>query len=669
MCGIAGIAGPPGQPVSRELLERMTRTLSHRGPDGEGYFIDVPGGAGLGHRRLSIIDLEGGAQPLDNEDGSIQTVVNGEIYNFQGLRAELISRGHVMKTRSDCEVVAHGYEEWGTGIFEKIDGMFALAIWDARRRKLLLARDRIGKKPLYYALVGPGRSTLIFGSELAAVAAHPDLDRGVSPTAFAAYLSYECFPEALTAYAHARKLLPGTWLEHDAAQGSTSTQRFWSLRFQGAPSVPDIAEWGEDRIAGHLRDLIRDATEARLVADVPLGVFLSGGIDSSTVAAAMAELVPPREIKTFSITFDDPSFDEGPYARQVAAHLGTDHHEERLSPQAMIDILPEIADFMSEPIGDASIIPTFLLSRFARRTVKVALGGDGGDELFLGYPTFVADKLARQLDAVLSPRAAKTLGDGVGWAAKLLPVSRKNMSLDFKIKRFAQGLGYGPEVRHQAWMGSFLTSEMRELMTPAVAEIALRRDPYAIIDEIHATSGARDHWDALVAQYMRLYLTACVLVKVDRASMAASLEVRAPLLDTKVVEFAAALPGHLKIRKNVTKYILKKAVRPWIPAEIIDRPKKGFGIPIGEWLRGPLRSLAFDVLSPQRLKREGLVRPEVVTRLLEEHDRGVADHRKQLWTLLAFHLWLERFGPEGRNVDQRASSRAPAAASSVVLRF
>ncbi|MFO0729271.1 MAG: asparagine synthase (glutamine-hydrolyzing) [Myxococcota bacterium] len=669
MCGIAGIAGPPGQPIARELLERMTRTLSHRGPDGEGYFFDVPGGAALGHRRLSIIDLEGGAQPQCNEDGSVQTVVNGEIYNFQRLREELISRGHRMRTRSDCEVVAHGYEEWGTQVFEKIDGMFAAAIWDAKKRRLLLARDRMGKKPLYYALVGRDRRTLIFGSELSALAAHPDLDRGVSPTAFAAYLTYESFPESMTAYAEARKLLPGTWLEHDADRGITSTQQFWELRYGDAPSVPDISEWGEDRIAGHLRDLIRDATEARLISDVPLGVFLSGGIDSSTVAAAMAELVPPKEIKTFSITFDDPSFDEGPYARMVAQHLGTDHHEERLSPQVMIDILPTIADFMSEPIGDASVIPTYLLSRFARRTVTVALGGDGGDELFLGYPTFVADKMAQRLDALLPQTATRHLGDAMGWAARMLPVSRKNFSLDFKIKRFAQGLGYGPEARHQAWMGSFLTSEMREIMTPEVAAMALSRDPYMLLEELKLKSGARDHWDALMAQYMRFYLTACVLVKVDRASMAASLEVRAPLLDTKVVEFAAALPGHLKVRRNVTKYILKKAVRPWLPAEIIDRPKKGFGIPIADWLRGPLRSLAFDTLSPARLKREGLLRPEVVTRLLDEHDRGVADHRKQLWTLLAFHLWLERFGPEGRRIRGQTASHAPAHPSSVVLRM
>ncbi len=654
----------------------MTRTLSLRGPDGEGYFIDGEGGCGLGHRRLSIIDLAGGAQPLGTDDGRIQAVVNGEIYNFVELRHELMAKGHRFRTKSDSEVVIHGYREWGRDVFEKIDGMFAVALWDVDKRKLLLARDRMGKKPLYFALIGPRKDTLVFGSELRALAAHPALDRHIDPIALAAYLTYEAFPENLAIYGAAAKLLPAHVLEYDREAGRISTHEFWHMRFGGggdrAPSVPDFTEWSEDKIAGHLRDTIRDAVEARLVSDVPLGVFLSGGIDSSVVAAAMTELVPPSEVKTFSITFEDPSFDEGPYARQVAKHLGTDHHEQRLSPQAMIDILPTIAEYQSEPIGDASIIPTYLLSKFARQSVTVALGGDGGDELFLGYPTFVADKYAQSLDRLLPSTYQRALGRGISQAAKLLPVSRKNMSLDFKVKRFAQGLGYGRGTRHQAWMGSFLPSEIESILVPEVAKLALAQSPYQLVDELAAEGpalGVRDADDAAVYQYARLYLTACVLVKVDRASMAASLEVRAPLLDTKVVDLACALPGRMKLRGNVTKYILKKAARPWLPADIIDRPKKGFGIPVGEWLRGPLRPMAHDLLSPGRLKRQGIWQPEAIQRMLAEHDAGTADHRKPLWTLLALQMWLDRFGLDAPRVD-RAPLPAPVTReSSVLLRF
>lgn len=669
MCGIAGMVVPPGERVSSSLLERMTRTLDRRGPDDEGYFIDRLGGCGLGHRRLSIIDLSGGRQPLGSADERVQTIVNGEIYNYKELRRELEAAGYRFRTHSDCETVVHGYDAWGKDVFRRLQGMFAIALWDARKRKLLLARDRLGKKPLYYAFVGPRRDTLLFGSELRVMTGHPEITRNIGPAQLAAYLVYECFPEEDAAYDQAAKLLPGHLLEYDREARRAVIEPFWELRFDGAPSVPDFREWGEDRIAGHLRDLIRDAVEARLMSDVPFGVFLSGGIDSSVVAAAMAELMPPKDVKSFAITFEDPSFDEGPYARRVADHLGIDHHEQRLSPQAMIDVLPEIADYMSEPIGDASIIPTYLLSRFARQSVTVALGGDGGDELFLGYPTFVADRVARRLDSLVSQKAERQIGRAMLGAAKYLPVSRKNFSFDFKLKRFARGLGYAPDVRHQAWMGSFLPEELPEILSEDIAPLALSRDPYSIVTSFRGAAGMRDHLDAAVYQYLRLYLIADVLVKVDRASMANSLEVRAPLLDTRVVEFAAALPGELKLHGNVTKYILKKAARPWLPADIIDRPKKGFGIPVADWLRGPLRDLAFTVLAPNRIRNDGYFNPDTVSRLLTEHDRGEADHRKALWTLISFQLWLERFGPGAvRQVDD-APRWAEQNPSSVVLRL
>jgi asparagine synthase (glutamine-hydrolysing) len=641
MCGISGMVVPPGEVPSRAILQRMNDTLVRRGPDDEGYYFDPEGGCGLGHRRLSIIDLAGGHQPLTNEDGSIQIICNGEIYNFKSIRAELEAAGHRFRTNSDCEVIAHGYEEWGEAVFSRLGGMFAIAIWDARRRRLLLARDRMGKKPMYYGFVG---GTLLFGSELKAIAAHPGCTREVSLQALASYLTYECVPEAQSIYRGVEKLLPGSYLVFDRERGRASVHEYWRMRFASSPWVERVRGKTEDELALELRSLIKKATEARLISDVPLGVFLSGGIDSSTVTAAMAELVPPKEIKTFSVTFADRTFDESTHARRLAELIGTDHHEERLSPDVMIDILPEVADHMCEPLGDGSLIPTYLLARFTRQTVTVALGGDGGDELFLGYPTFQADLVADRIERAAG-RGMPRVGRAARALANLLPVSRRNFSFDFKAKRFASGLGLPRDFRHQAWMGSFMPDELARVLDDDVREAALRTAPYSIISSFSSMTDARDHYDRAVFQYGRLYLTGDVLVKVDRASMAHSLEVRAPLLDTDVVEFAAALPGRLKLNGLTTKYLFKKAARGWVPDEIIDRPKKGFGMPIAEWIRGPLNDMAHDLLSQPKLRREGFLDPMEVHRLLDEHERGVADHRKPLWTLMAFELWIERYGP------------------------
>lgn len=659
MCGISGIVVPPGEPISREILARMNNTMSLRGPDDEGYFFDDAGGCGLGHRRLSVIDLTGGHQPLSAANGRVQAIVNGEIYNFQEIRAELEKLGHVFKTNSDCEVVAHGWVEWGEKIVERCDGMFAIALWDLRTRKLLLARDRMGKKPLYYAFVGAKKDILIFGSELKVIAAHPLLERRVSPSALAAYLTYECTPETETIFAAASRVPAGSYFLYDRERNRAEIREFWRMRFASSPAMADVAGKSEEQLADHLRALIVEATRKRLIADVPLGVLLSGGIDSSGVAAAMAQTVPGREIKTFSISFEDKSFDESSYARKVSAHLGTQHHEEQLSPQVMLDILPTIAGFMCEPLGDASVIPTYLLSRFVRKTVTVALGGDGGDELFLGYPTFQADRFARTLDSAVGESGAETVKNALTVLADRLPVSRKNFSFDFKVKRFLQGLGYPGDHRHQAWMGSFLPEQLQRVLSPEMRIQALSRDPLAIISGFRGKTDARDALDQAVHQYSRLYLTGDVLVKVDRASMAASLEVRAPLLDTAIINFATAIPGTLRLKGMTTKYLLKKAVAPWLPKEIIERPKKGFGVPIGEWLRGPLAGMARDLLAPDRLRREGFFDPAETTRLLDEHSNGTADHRKPLWTLLAFQLWLDNFG-HGEVDSARASHRASA---------
>lgn len=639
MCGIAGLL-TGGGPVDRSLLGKMNATLALRGPDDEGSWFDDEGGCGLGHRRLSIIDLEGGHQPLVSKDGQVAAVVNGEIYNFRELRAELEGKGHVFLTRSDSEVVVHGFREWGERLPERLEGMFAFAVWDRGARRLLMARDRMGQKPLYFCRLSQG---LAFASEAKALFAHPEVSRRPDPQGLSTYLVYECLPEDVCLTEGMEKLGPGQRAVYE--QGRLRVEPYWSMRFAEGPDAETVRGASAEALVEQMRQRILEAVEARLVADVPLGVLLSGGVDSSLITAAMTRLAPAGTVQSFSIAFEDPSFDESSHARTVAAHLGTQHHEERLSPSTMLDILPEIAGFMCEPLGDGSLIPTYLLSRFTRGSVKVALGGDGGDELFLGYPTFPAHRVARVMDRLMPRLAQKGVGRATLAAARFLPVSTENISFDFKVKRFASGLGFDRHARHQAWMGSFLPRELRRLLRPEVAEAGLRSSPYDLVRRIHDGSDPRDSLDEATLQYARIYLTGDVLQKVDRASMAASLEVRAPLLDRRVVELACALPSKLKLRGFTTKYLLKEVARPWLPPGIVDRPKKGFGVPIADWLRGPLRGLAEELLSPSRIRREGFFEPLEPTRLLAEHVTGKADHRKLLWTLIAFELWMDAHGP------------------------
>lgn len=648
MCGITGwVVGPGGQ-IERGLLEHMTDALSRRGPDDRGMYIDEEGGCGLGHRRLSIIDLAGGHQPLGTEDGRVQAVVNGEIYNFVALREHLQRCGHRFSTRSDSEVVIHGYREWGEGVVTRLEGMFAFALWDADERVLLLGRDRMGQKPLYFARVGPvDQPSLLFGSEAKALFAHPEVSRDPSPLGLARYLCFENVPEGGALTEGMEKLRPGEYLVYERQTGALRRETYWQMRFSGSPEHAVTDGKSESELVRLLQERLLTSVEARLVSDVPLGVLLSGGIDSSAIAAAMTRLGVSGP-KSFSVAFEDASFDESSHARRVAEHLGTEHHEERLAPEAMLDILPEVASLMCEPIGDASIIPTYLLSRFTRKSVTVALGGDGGDELFLGYPTFQADVWARALDRVLPRPVEAGLGWLAGQAARALPVSRKNFSLDFKIKRFAQGMGFDADQRHQAWLGSFLPRQLEQVLAPGLREAAFAEPPYAMVSKVLDAHDASHPLDRAALQYARLYLAGGVLVKVDRASMAHSLEVRAPFLDRRMVELAAAIPPRLRMKGMNTKYLLKEAVRPWLPEGIVDRPKKGFGVPIADWIRGPLKGWATDLLAEHKLRREGLLNPVAVSRLVDEHMKGRADHRKPLWTLLAFEMWYDAHGPGAR---------------------
>ncbi|HKR15359.1 MAG TPA: asparagine synthase (glutamine-hydrolyzing) [Pyrinomonadaceae bacterium] len=643
MCGITGWANldshTPPSDGAQDLLHSMCERMVHRGPDAEGLFVSH--GVALGMRRLAIIDLITGEQPAFNEDKSVAVVLNGEIYNYRELRKELEKRGHSFRSVSDTEVLPHLYEEYGDEMTAKLNGMFAFALWDSKRRRLLIARDRFGEKPLYW---GVFRNTLIFASEPKVLLAHPGVKPSLDLQALRHYLSFDYVPAPLSIYQGINKLPAAHKLTLE--NGRVNVECYWRLSYKTADPVPT-----EQEAAEQLRELLADSVRMRLVSDVPLGVLLSGGVDSSTIAA-LAVSASPEAVKTFSISFAEASFDESAYARGVAKFLGTDHHEERLSANLAANLVSEIGAWMDEPFSDPSLVPTYLLSRFTRKHVTVALGGDGGDELFAGYPMYAGHRWAevyKHVPGLLRRGIVEPL-------VRLLPVKTKNLSFDYKALRFVSGAKYDPVARHHVWFGSFSPEEQQTLLTNDVLR-ATDGEIYA-----HARQIAQEcDNDDIVTQMMdvdtRLYLAEDILTKVDRASMAVSLEVRAPFLDPRVAEFAASLPCHYKLRGLKTKYILKKAVREMLPPFVTRRGKKGFGVPVAEWLKVKLRPLARDLLSPERVRRAGVFIPEYVERLQDEHERGVANHRKLLWTLLMFELWHESFVETPRRIETLVNSR------------
>lgn len=629
MCGITGWANldshTPPQHGGRELLHSMCERMVHRGPDSEGLF--VTNGAALGMRRLAIIDLVTGEQPVFNEDRSIAVVLNGELYNYREVRADLEKRGHSFRSASDTEILPHLYEEYGDDMMSQLNGMFAFALWDSKRRRLLIARDRFGEKPLYWGIFD---KTLLFASEPKVLLAHPAVRPALNLQALRQYLSFDYVPAPLSIYEGIEKLPAAHKLVLE--DGRVTTSCYWRLNYNTASPVPS-----EHDAAEQLQELLADSVRMRLVSDVPLGVLLSGGVDSSAIAA-LAVRASSEAVKTFSISFAEASFDESAYARGVAKFLGTDHHEERLSANLAANLVSEIGAWMDEPFSDPSLVPTYLLSRFTRKHVTVALGGDGGDELFAGYPMYAGHRWAE-----IYNRLPASLRSGlIEPLVRLLPVKTKNLSFDYKAMRFVLGAKYDVVARHHIWFGSFTPDEQRQLLTDdALAQTD--DEIYRQAREMLAECGEKDLIKSMQDLDTRLYLAEDILTKVDRASMAVSLEVRAPFLDPRVAEFAASLPSNYKLRGSKTKYILKKAVDDLLPRFVTRRPKKGFGVPVAEWLKFKLRPLARDLLSPERVKRAGVFNPQFVSRLLDEHERGVANHRKLLWTLLMFELWHESF--------------------------
>jgi asparagine synthase (glutamine-hydrolysing) len=633
MCGIFGFLTHKRADVPAvELLRKMRETMAHRGPDDKGEYIHPFDEQGpfvfFGHRRLSIIDLEGGHQPLSNEDGTIWVLFNGEIYNFQGLKNHLEGKGHRFQTHSDTEVIAHGYEEWGEKCFERFNGMFAVALWDGKKKRLLLARDRFGKKPLYYCLFN---ETLLFASELKAIMAYPSFSKEIDPLSFMKYLFFEFIPAPHTIFRHARKLPAASILLWDGKRAET--KEYWSP-FQKIETVRS-----EEEAQERFMDLLKQSVKRRLISDVPLGVFLSGGIDSSTVTA-LAQREIAGKVKTFSIRFQDPSFDESRYASLASHHLGTDHNEKEITPEDLLKIVPNLPMILDEPMADASIIPTYLLSQFTREQVTVALGGDGCDELLAGYPTYLAHRMAIHYERFLKP-----LHPLLTRLGNLLPVSDDNISFDFKVKKFLSGIGYPDTIRNYVWLGSFSFPDLEESLSSTIRP---QFDQKRLIEEISLYEKGFPLQDRMtLLQYLdlKLYFQESILVKVDRASMASSLEVRAPFLDHELVEFVMGLPSNLKLKGFTSKYLLKKAVRNILPVEILQRKKKGFGVPIAKWIKGPLKELFMDLLSPNRIQREGFLDPHYVEVLLQDHLKNRRDNRKQLWTLLIWQLWVDRYHP------------------------
>lgn len=615
MCGIAGFVALPGKrAVDLDVLRGMCNAIRHRGPDDEGLFHN--GHAALGMRRLAIIDPSGGQQPLHSEDGLVTVVGNGEIYNYKDLRRRLEQRGHHFSTGSDIECVVHAYEEFGTDCFRELRGMFALAIWDEHRHRLVLARDRFGKKPLFHFMNGEG---IGFASEMKSFLGIPGFDRSMDMDSVAAYMLYGYVPTPGSIFRNVRKLPPGSWLSFEA--GVTHIEPYWTM--DHAPKL----EFHDGQLEDMLDDRLHGAVSSRLVSDVPFGAFLSGGIDSSLVVALMTRHLE-HPVKTFSIGFDDPALDESSDAALVARHLGTEHHSLRATP-AIREYIEPLVWHLDEPLADSSALPTWMVSQLASGYVKMVLSGDGGDELFAGYDRYRRLQQVRWLRRMGAHRLMPLAALADHW----LPGTLRQ-----RLSRLRRRFGDSPPDDYISGVALLHPAELSALLQEQVLQKG-----YSHIHRHFETGEATGELDRILLGDMRSYLLDDVLVKVDRMSMAHSLEVRAPLLDHLLAEFVARLPEHYKLRRANGKYLLRKVAQRYLPPAILKKPKQGFAVPLSRWMRDDLRDLLFDTLHSQAFSERGIFNVPHIRKLAQLHASGDADHAETLWSVLVLELWSQQF--------------------------
>lgn len=626
MCGIVGFTDLKSNNSKAEILERMNSCIVHRGPDEDGFYSNDR--IALAMRRLAIIDLAHGKQPIHNRDKTKWIVFNGEIYNFQELRIDLEKRGYEFKTNSDTEAIIHLYDEYGADCVRHLRGMFVFAIWDEKEKTLFIARDRVGKKPLLYSHLTNG--DLIFGSEFTALLAHPEISREVDYEAIDAYLSYLCVPAPLTAFKQIRKLEPGHYLIWK--DGQIETKRYWLPNFSNKIKISE-----EEAIEETTR-IVRESTRLRMISEVPLGAFLSGGVDSSTVVALMAQ-ESSQPVKTFSIGFEEQDFSELVYAKKVAEHVGAEYHEFIVKPDAL-EVLPKLVEHYGEPYADSSAIPTYYVSKETRKYVTVALNGDGGDESFAGYERYAAMRIAEKYHKI--PHALRKIF--VESAIDLIPTSEIKRSRARDLKRFVKAASLPRVERYFRWVSAIDRQSKNELYTKEFsAKFDTDVNASAHIEKWFAKANGSGILDATLLTDQMTYLPNDLLVKVDIASMANSLEARSPFLDHKVIEFAASLPENLKMKRMETKSLLKKVAARLVPREVIYRKKMGFGVPIGHWFRTSMKDFVREILLSEKSLSRGIVRPEMMKKYVEEHIGSERDYTHQIWTLLMLELWFQRF--------------------------
>ncbi len=625
MCGITGFVNANGKAADRSVLEAMNQAIVHRGPDEDGFYHKE--NVGLAMRRLSIIDLASGQQPIHNADKTKWIIFNGEIYNYQLLREELLKSGHELYTKSDTEVVLALYDQYGADCLQRLRGMFAIAIWDETENSLFLARDRVGKKPLLYSHQANG--DLIFGSEFQALLQHPSVSREVDREAIDSYLSYLCVPAPQTAFKQIRKLEPGHWLRWKG--GEIETRRYWQPDFSKKIKIT------ENEAIEETTRILRESTRLRMISEVPLGAFLSGGVDSSCVVALMAQ-ESEQPVKTFSIGFEEQDFSELKYAKRVAEHVGAEYHEFIVRPNAL-DVIPTLVEHYGEPYADSSAIPTYYVSKETRKHVTVALNGDGGDESFAGYERYMAMRIAEAYTRV--PSALRKIF--VEAPVSLLPTSELKRSRFRDAKRFLEAANLPRTERYFRWMSTFNRDAKRGLYTSEFAASISGRKASDLLDKWFAKANGTGTLDATLLTDQMTYLPNDLLVKVDIASMANSLEARSPFLDHNLIEFAASLPEGMKMRGLETKSLLKKVAARLVPKDVIYRRKMGFGVPVGRWFRGEMKDFVRGVLLSEKSLKRGIIKPEILERYVNEHTSGERDYAFQLWTLLMLELWFQRF--------------------------